>query len=125
MILGPKTVFPVLNLDAADGWDALVQLSDDFLDQRGLDRLTKVLDGHCASVVVEREYIDKDYRDTFANFHSKRFSTPPSRCVRLHFFRDHIAQNRLEPGECFNDGNEYLGYSVIVPHAQIQWAGLS
>jgi hypothetical protein len=113
MILFPKAVYPVLNLDAVDGWEALISLTDDFLDMRGLNRLVRIMDGRCAAVVVEREYIDKDYRDTFANFHAKRFSTPPSRCVRLHFFRDPIRQEQLQEGSCFCDGNDYLGYSVI------------
>ncbi len=113
MIINPKSVFPVLNIDASDGWNCLIGLSDDFLDEKGLARLMKPLDGKCLGVIVEREYIDKDYRDTFANFHAKRFNTPPSRCVRLHFFRDAISSESLREGSCFHEGNEYLGYSVI------------
>lgn len=113
MILRSDSVFPVLNFDASDGWDKLIDLSGDFLDGKGLVRLRAVLEGTCQSVVVEREYIDKDYRDTFANFHAKRFNTPPSRCVRLHFFKDPIADDQLDGPDPFHLGNEYLGYSVI------------
>lgn len=114
MIYNDQSVFPVLNLDANDGWEKLIGLSEGFLDMRGLSRLRAVLDGECESIIVEREYIDKDYRDTFTNFHAKRFNTPPSRCVRLHFFAKPIPKALMEsPDGGFPDGNDYLGYSVI------------
>lgn len=113
MIVREPSVFPVLNLDDNHSWEALIALSGGYLDTQGLDRLTSVLDGKCQSVIVEREYIDKDYRDTFANFHAKRFSTPPSRCVRLHFFEKPITEDQLDNPENLRTDNGYLGYSVI------------
>jgi len=113
MILKERSVFPALNFDADHSWEALIALSDGYLDTLGLERLFSVLDGKCQSVIVEREYIDKDYRDTFSNFHAKRFSTPPSRCVRLHFFEQPITMEQLDNPEGFTKENNYLGYSVI------------
>ena len=113
MIIRKTTVFPVINFDATDGWEKLIELSGGYLDVRGLGRLTAVLDQKCQCVIVEREYIDKDYRDTFANFHAKRFSTPPSRCVRLHFFDSPITEAQLDDPDGFHKRNTYLGYSVI------------
>lgn len=113
MILKEHSVFPALNFDTTHPWMALIELSGGYLDMRGLQRLVSVLDGKCQSVIVEREYIDKDYRDTFSNFHAKRFSTPPSRCVRLHFYEKPITEEQLNNPESLQKDNAYLGYSVI------------
>ena len=113
MIFQEASVFPIINFDAVDGWNKLIELSGGYLDTRGLVRLKAVLDGKCQSAIVEREYIDKDYRDTFTNFHAKRFNTPPSRCVRLHFFEKPIIETHLNSADGFRKDNEYLGYSVI------------
>ena len=115
MILKEHSVFPALNFDTTHPWEAMIDLSGGFLDTRGLRRLVSLLDGKCQSVIVEREYIDKDYRDTFSNFHAKRFSTPPSRCVRLHFFEKPVTEVQLNDPESFFKDNTYLGYSVIRP----------
>lgn len=114
MILFEKTVFPVLNFDADHDWYGLLSLGAGYVDKPGIDRLRFALESHCHSVIIEREYIDKDYRNTYANFHAKRFTTPPSRCVRLHFFTKHLTQEAIDSGySLLEDNNEYLGYSVI------------
>src|SRR6185503_9327187 len=40
----------------------------------------------CKSVIVESDYVDKDYQDEHAAFYCKAFKKYPPRCVRLHFF---------------------------------------
>jgi len=113
MILFEKTFFPVINFDDSHAWEDLITLSREYLDESGLSRLKMALDGRCLSAIVEYEYIDKDYRDTFSNFHAKRFVTPPSRCVRLHFFQNHFSLENFDNTKPFYEGNKYLGYSVI------------
>lgn len=114
MIVEPTGVYPVVVFDAVDSWHSLLPLASPHLDVRGLNRLKPVLDGVCKCVVLERDYIDKDYRDTFSNFHSKRFSTPVSRCLRLHFFDDPISEEQIVASPS-TAASHYLGYSVIRP----------
>ncbi len=114
MIANENSVFPVLILDASHGWDSLLALVKPDLDVRGLSRLKRGLGAKTQSVVVERHYIDKDYRDTYSNFHSKRFSTPSSRCVRLHFFARPVTEEEIAAGGS-GIADAYLGYSVIRP----------
>jgi hypothetical protein len=98
---------------------AMTMLSE--LDgQDGLARLIAALNSTAKCVAVEREYIDKDYRDTFSHFHSKRFSTPNSRCLRLHFFdrevtRTALREASIDESKMKTVNEAYLGYSVIRP----------
>lgn len=114
MITNPNGVFVVIAFDAQHNWGSLLGVVKPELDARGLNRLKRVMDGKCLGVVVERHYIDKDYRDTFSHFHSKRFNTPPARCVRLHFFSHALTEDEIVAGgtAC---AEAYLGYSVIRP----------
>ncbi len=104
---------PIVVFDNDDGWKEVLQAAGSHLDQRGIDRLKPALDGMVKTVIVEKHYIDKDYRDTFSHYHSKRFQTPDSRCIRLHFFAVVVKQEDLSNREKL--GDSYLGYSVIRP----------
>lgn len=107
-------IFQVLVFDERDNWDTLLALGKPFLDKPGLDRLRTVLENECETVVVERHYIDKDYRDTFSQFHSKRFTTPDARCLRLHFFDRRVDEGSISRGDD-EVSSGYLGYAVIRP----------
>ena len=53
--------------------------------------------------LLERDYIDADYRDEFANFYAQTFRRLPDRCERLHFFSED------------ENGRQYLGYLILRP----------
>jgi hypothetical protein len=114
MISNENGVFVILLFDATDSWDTLLRLVYPELDRRGQGRLQTLLSSACRSVIIERHYIDKDYRDTFSHFHSKRFSTPSARCVRLHFFASAVTELEIIQEEAAVK-SAYLGYAVIRP----------
>lgn len=114
MITNEKSICPIITFDLKHYWGALLELVKPELDKRGLDRLKTILEKTCKCVAIEYHYIDKDYRDTFSHFHSKRFNTPSSRCVRLHFFSESITEQQIiNGGEALQ--SIYQGYSVIRP----------
>lgn len=113
MIDGPNGLLPLLTFDGTDDWNSLLKLAQPELDSGGVARLMEALSGKAKTVAVERHYIDKDYRDTFSNFHSKRFSTPESRCVRLHFFSRAVTREELKHTAAIQA--DYLGYAIIRP----------
>lgn len=120
MIEGENSILPILTFDAQTDWASLYKIADPHLEKKGLARLIAALNTTAKCVVVEREYIDKDYRDTFSHFHSKRFSTPNSRCLRLHFFSNNVTKAALAEASGDRKRNSelnqvYLGYSVIRP----------
>lgn len=113
MIIREKSLLPIVNFSDSHGWGNVYELSQPWLDQRGLDRLKKTLDRCLKAVAIEREYIDKDYRNTFSSFHSKKFSTPRSRCIRLHFFDEELSEATLREATHVQD--HYIGYSIVRP----------
>lgn len=109
-----KGFFTYFYFDQVDGWTTLLNFLSPNLDAGGMERLKVALDGICKAIIIEKHYIDKDYRDTFTNFYSKRFNTPNSRCIRLHFFSSIIDDNDQKDANVIESIN-YLGYSVIRP----------
>jgi hypothetical protein len=86
--------------------DDLSRLFDDYLHRlSGREPLEVVVRTavRCGAtqVLLERNYIDADYRSEFANFYAETFRPLPDRCQRLHF---------IDPKE-----RRYFGYSVIRP----------
>ncbi|MFT3830565.1 MAG: hypothetical protein QM691_12760 [Opitutaceae bacterium] len=113
MIEDEKSLLPLVHFDADHTWQHLLELCPAYLDGGGKTRLERLLGGTVATVGVEYHYIDKDYRDTFSGFHSKKFVTPSSRCIRLHFFRQQIAKAKLRASTIPDDA--YVGYAVLRP----------
>ena len=68
------------------------------------------------TVIIEKDYICKDFRDEYAALYSKTFQVYSDRCLRIHFFKSKFSK--------INDilnisDSEYLGFSVIRPiHVQ-------
>jgi hypothetical protein len=113
MINGADTPLEIVVFDANHQWDQLLSSASGYLDIATLERLKLLLNTSTQTVMVERYYIDRDYRDTFSNYHSKRFSTPPSRCIRLHFFNRVVTRAELLDPSGIQKA--YLGYAVIRP----------
>jgi hypothetical protein len=120
MIDGETSILPIVTFDAKTNWGSLYHIARPHLEAKGLGRLVAALSSTAKCVAVEREYIDKDYRDTFSNFHSMRFSTPSSRCLRLHFFDRAVRRAEFKEA-CLDEdklkalNDHYLGYSIIRP----------
>jgi len=87
-----------------------------FLDVRSATRLRAVVGSRVGWVIIEDQYIDRDYRDTFSHIFSRRFATPSARCQRLHFFSAELTEapdlDRLPEAKI---DDTYLGYAVIRP----------
>ncbi len=87
--------------------------------------LSNLPDGKKAtSVLLEYNYVDKDYLEDFSRYYVKRFGNDGHKCARLHFFSREVDHRHittiLEGGEGANgqmvELNEaYLGFMVIKP----------
>src|SRR5712692_1204077 len=83
--------YPMVRIEGAQDWQSLLELCGGCLHPNRLDQLRTLLSDTCKMVVIERDYVCKDYRDTYTNYYAKKFATYPDKCVRLLFFRKPIA----------------------------------
>jgi hypothetical protein len=69
----------------------------------------------CSTIVVEKNYTDRDYKAEFTALYAKRFYTPPPRCIRLHFFSESLSSEKFLEEIDRLDNASYLGYCVVRP----------
>lgn len=91
-----------------------------------LDYFFKYLDHlKCKTIVVEEEYIDRDYLGDYVKYYSRCFLDYPRKCKRLHFFTFQFDQEAFgDYLRCRNASDRkglkklqktYLGFIVVKP----------
>ena len=83
----------------------------------------KIADGLSSAVkaiLIERNYIDKDYRSTYYNFYSHKGLRYRADCVRLHFFDQTISFDEPRLNLATSDAtgsltDHYFGFMVLRP----------
>lgn len=93
----------------------------DIYDKKQVDYLYRYLrDLGAECVLLETEYVDKDYLDDYTKFYAHRFGSRGHRCARLHFFSQKYSHTEFEglldngqPSTMVND--TYLGFLVVKP----------
>lgn len=77
------------------------------------------------TVLLERDYLDKDYLEDFSRYYVKCFKNGGQRCARLHFFSSVI--NHSSFSDLLKEGaaeslkeirDSYIGFTVIKPLVQ-------
>ncbi|MGP8437921.1 hypothetical protein ACT2FY_07975 [Paraburkholderia fungorum] len=95
----------------------------DIFRKKQIDYIFRYLsDLKASSVVLEFEYVDKDYLEDYSRFYVKRFSSIGPKCARLHFFSCELDHRRID--ELLTNGTSesvkgiqdcYLGFMVVKP----------
>ena len=70
------------------------------------------------SILVEHDYVDKDYRSTLYSFYAKKGRNYRRDCVRLHFFNDLVRFDKKRTDLVCEYGvpnDHYYGYIVLRP----------
>jgi hypothetical protein len=93
-------------------------LSPEYDPKTIVKRLAAGISGAVKGILIEGNYIDKDYRSTYYNFYAKKGQFYRSDCVRLHFFDatvtyDPKALKLRCPDNQLQD--HYFGYMVLRP----------
>lgn len=93
-------------------------ISAEYEPKRVCSRLADGISDAVKAVLIEGNYIDKDYRSTYYNFYSKKGQQYRTDCVRLHFFDQTVTfdENALKLG-CGDKrlDDHYFGYMVLRP----------
>ncbi|WP_144141038.1 hypothetical protein [Paraburkholderia sp. BCC1884] len=116
-ISGPKDIRAIVG-----------SLSSEYAEDSIADLLANNLSGSVRGILVERDYVDKDYRSVFYNFYAKKGDEFKRNCVRLHLFAEDVVLScaadglRIIRGENVDDedpddvlSRRYLGYVVLRP----------
>ena len=104
-------LYCLIHLACDADWEALRSCCDDYITERNYVKLRDYLKNDAKSVFVEKKYTDKDYRDTFSNFYSKKLAAYPSTTHRMHFFTSFVQKDDLYRLETHS--NDYIGYTVV------------
>ena len=103
---------------AADLAQLKKEITPEYSPNEIVQKLTGSLSGAVKGILIERSYIDKDYRSTYYNFYAKKGQHYRADCVRLHFFDGSVTfdQKALKltwPDQRLED--HYFGYMVLRP----------
>ena len=103
----------VLDLTEAGAWDRLSSFYTRDGESPPLARVIEIAQAHgVQSIVVERRYIDLDWRSEHARFYGHTFKRYPSISHRLHFFTEQVPPSLTNLGQL---QSAYRGYSVMRP----------
>lgn len=104
---------------SADLATLVTAISAEYEPKRVVDKLTSGLSNGVKGVLIEKNYIDKDYRSTYYNFYAKKGQSYRADCIRLHFFDETVTFDAvaLKLGGHNEDqlGHHYFGYIVLRP----------
>src|SRR6185312_4613885 len=74
------------------------------------------------TIVLERDYIDKDYLEDYAAYYVRSFNSYKRTCLRLHFFSKAFNQDIFKPiltnSSEIELTNDYVGFIVVKPLPQ-------
>lgn len=103
--------------------DDLLQLEglipSEYQPKRVAQKLSSDISDAVKSILIEHNYIDKDYRSTYYSFYAKKGRRYRANCVRLHFFDETVQYEketlRLMSEEGSRLDDHYYGYMVLRP----------
>lgn len=103
----------------ADLQNLLTELSVEYGPKRVIEKLSASLSSAVKALLIEKNYIDKDYRSTYYNFYAKKGQSYRTDCVRLHLFDETVtfdaASLKLGPHDEKRLPDHYFGYIVLRP----------
>ncbi len=113
-IFSEKEQHVLIQLEKDDDWLAFYSACEGYITQRDYKRIYDYLNGTAKTIVIEKDYVDADYRDTYFNFFSRKFAQYPSKTVRANFFNKTIPCEKLFELDRYQD--EYIGFIVLKPN---------
>lgn len=103
---------------AADLNQLETHLTPEFAPKEVARKLSLGISGAVKAILIEQNYVDKDYRSTYYNFYAKKGQGYGPNCVRLHFFDETVRFDPQTFKVSCNDNrltDHYFGYMVLRP----------
>jgi hypothetical protein len=106
--------YVLIQLEQPEDWLALYDICAGYLTEHDFLKLKEYLEPVAQTVVLEKGYIDADYRDTYFNFFSRKFAKYPSDTVRANFYTSKISARMV--GKLDQYQADYIGFTVLKPN---------
>jgi hypothetical protein len=93
-------------------------IAPEFAPKYVAKKLAAGLSDAVKGILIERNYIDKDYRSTYYSFYSKKGLRYRADCVRLHFFDETVSFDEAALKLAASDNrltDHYYGFMVLRP----------
>lgn len=113
-IFNKKDQHILIQLENADDWDIFYDCCEGFITLGWFESIKKYLQEVAKTIVVEKGYVDADYRDTYFNFFSRKFAEYPSKTIRVNFFSTKISHQMLFKLDRYQ--KNYIGFMVLRPN---------
>jgi hypothetical protein len=104
----------LIQLESDDDWQSFYASCDGYITPWDCQLIHDYLTQIAKTVVIEKDYVDADYRDTYFNFFSRKFAQYPSKTIRANFFTGKISPQMLFKLDRYQE--EYLGFIVLRPN---------
>lgn len=104
----------LIQLETFDDWSSFYNSCEGYITQGDFDLIHHYLKQSARTVVIEKGYMDADYRDTYFNFFSRKFAQYPSKTIRANFFTKKMSPRMLFKLDRYKD--EYIGFIVLRPN---------
>ena len=109
-----KSKYILIHTDNDQDWQELINCCDGYLSKSAYRQLYDYLEIDTKTIILEKSYFDRDYRDTYHNFFSRKFANYPSTAYRVNFFSERVSPDSLYSLDSFQDS--YIGFTVIRPN---------
>lgn len=119
-------LYSIANLDRllAEKSTAPVEVVHEKLHSLYFENYFEALGAQC--IIVENEYIDRDFLEDFAGYYVRCFPDYKRKCTRLHFFKrgfsvadvDQLLGMQASSSQIQALQNDYLGFMVVKPLPQ-------
>jgi hypothetical protein len=101
----------LIQIESDDDWKDFLVCCHGYLTERDYDRLFEYLKDEIKTIVIEKQYYDADYRNTYFNFFSHKFANYPSTTIRASFFSRKISPHMLFDLDRYQE--DYIGYCIL------------
>jgi hypothetical protein len=104
----------LIQLESDGDWWSFYNCCEGYINLNAFGLIHEYLKGVVETVILEKGYVDADYRDTYYNFFSRKFADYPSKTIRANFFTARISPQMLFKLDRYQD--QYIGFSVLRPN---------
>ena len=104
----------LIQTESDKDWQIFSDCCDGYLIEADFKRISKYLRSDVKTIVLEKEYYDADYRNTYFNFFSHKFANYPNKTLRANFFSKKISPQMLYKLDRYQEN--YIGFIVIRPN---------